>query len=318
MDMTNTAQAVFIGIDVAKAHLDIHVRPSGERFTVNRDEAGLDVLVARCRALAPALIVMEATGGYEKLVLADLAAAGLPALRVNPRQIRDFARAFGRLAKTDGLDAEIIALFAERVRPELRPQPDAATEALGELAGRRRQIVEMIAAERMRRQQATNPVVRKNIDATIALLSHQRDTIDRDLDNTIRRSDHFSRTEDLLISVPGIGKTIARVLIVGMPELGSLDRRRIAALAGVAPFSHDSGTHRGCRSIRGGRGSVRAALFMAAWVATKCNPLIKEFYQRLLAAGKARKLALVACMRKLLSIINAMLRDQTPWMPSHA
>lgn len=318
MDKTSQDQPVFVGIDIAKAHLDIHVRPSGERFTVNRDEAGLDMLVSRCRALAPALIVMEATGGYESLVLASLATADLPALRVNPRQIRDFARACGRLAKTDRLDADIIALFAERVRPELRPLPDAATQALGELAQRRRQIVEMIAAERTRRKQATGPVVRKNIDATIAWLSRQCDDINRDLDNAVRDNDRLAHIENLLVSVPGVGDTVARTLIAELPELGTLDRHKIAALVGVAPFSHDSGVHRGTRSIRGGRGTVRSVLYMATWVATRYNPVIKTFYQRLLAAGKPRKVALVACMRKLLTILNAMLRTNQPWTPSHA
>jgi len=316
--MISTSASVFIGIDIAKAQLDIHVRPSGERFTVSRDQEGLDHLVLRCQALAPELIVMEATGGYETVVLANLTAAGLPALCVNPRQVRDFARACGRLGKTDRLDAEIIALFAERVRPELRPLPEAATQALGELAQRRRQIVEMISAENNRLKQTANTTVRGHIKANIAWLSQQLANINKEIDTVVKDSDRFSHKQDLLISVPGVGDNIARVLIAELPELGSLDRHKIAALVGVAPFSHDSGTHRGTRSIRGGRSTVRTALYMAAWVASKHNPVIKTFYQRLRAAGKAHKLALVACMRKMLTILNAMLRDNAPWSETHA
>jgi transposase len=316
MDQFPQDQASFVGIDVAKKHLDVHMRPAGVGFTVSRDPAGLDELLARLRPVPPALIVLEATGGFETVVLATLGGAGLPVLAVNPRQIRDFARACGRLAKTDSLDAAVIALFAERIRPELRPQPDAATQALGEIAARRRQVVEMISAEGMRRQQAAGRKVQKRLDAHIAWLQKELTGIDADLDTAIRDSAVWCNNENLLTSVPGVGKIVARTLLAELPELGTLDRREIAALVGLAPFNHDSGSHRGKRSIRGGRSVVRAKLYMAAWVATRCNAVIKAFYKRLIAAGKPRKVALIACMRKLLTILNALIRDQKSWQPA--
>jgi transposase len=316
MDKIIQDQPVFVGIDVAKKHLDIHVRPTGDSFTVSRDAAGLDQLLALLRPLNPILIVLEATGGYETVVLATLGGAGLPVLAVNPRQIRDFARACGRLAKTDSLDAAVIALFAERIRPELRPQPDEQTLALGEVAARRRQVVEMISAESMHRQQSANRKVQRRLDAHIIWLQQELTDVDADLDTAIRSSDVWCHNEDLLTSVPGVGKTVARTLLAELPELGTLGRREIAALAGVAPFNHDSGSHRGTRSIRGGRSVVRAKLYMAAWVATRFNAVIKAFYENLISAGKPRKVAVVACMRKLLTILNALIRDQKPWQPA--
>jgi len=308
-----TGSGVFIGIDVAKKHLDIHVLPDNTAFTVSRDDGGLDELVNRLRQLAPQLIVLEATGGYEKVVLASLAGAGLAVLAVNPRQVRDFARACGRLAKTDRLDAAIIAHFAERLRPPLRPLPDAAAQALGAIVVRRRQIIDMISAENMRLQQTLARKVQTSIKAHLTWLQEQLTSIDDDLDATIKENDTWLHNEQLLDAVPGVGKTTARTLIVELPELGSLDRRQIAALVGVAPINHDSGCHRGQRHIRGGRTTVRAALFMAAWVGTRHNPVLQAFYKRLIAAGKPRKVALVACMRKLLTILNALIRDQKPW-----
>ena len=308
-----TGSGVFIGIDVAKKHLDIHVLPDNTAFTVSRDDGGLDELVNRLRQLAPQLIVLEATGGYEKVVLASLAGAGLAVLAVNPRQVRDFARACGRLAKTDRLDAAIIAHFAERLRPPLRPLPDAAAQALGAIVVRRRQIIDMISAENMRLQQTLARKVQTSIKAHLTWLQEQLTSIDDDLDATIKENDTWLHNEQLLDAVPGVGKTTARTLIVELPELGSLDRRQIAALVGVAPINHDSGCHRGQRHIRGGRTTVRAALFMAAWVGTRHNPVLQAFYKRLIAAGKPRKVALDACMRKLLTILNALIRDQKPW-----
>ena len=308
-----TEPGVFIGIDVAKKHLDIHVLPDNTAFTVSRDDGGLDELVNRLRQLAPQLIVLEATGGYEKVVLASLAGAGLAVLAVNPRQVRDFARACGRLAKTDRLVAAIIAHFAERLRPPLRPLPDAAAQALGAIVVRRRQIIDMISAENMRLQQTLARKVQTSIKAHLTWLQEQLTSIDDDLDATIKENDTWLHNEQLLDAVPGVGKTTARTLIVELPELGSLDRRQIAALVGVAPINHDSGCHRGQRHIRGGRTTVRAALFMAAWVGTRHNPVLQAFYKRLIAAGKPRKVALVACMRKLLTILNALIRDQKPW-----
>lgn len=308
-----TGSGVFIGIDVAKKHLDIHVLPDNTAFTVSRDDSGLDELVNRLRRLAPQLIVLEATGGYEKVVLASLAGAGLAVLAVNPRQIRDFARACGRLAKTDRLDAAIIAPFAERLRPPLRPLPDATAQALGAIVVRRRQIIDMISAENMRLQQTVDRKVQTSIKAHLKWLQEQLTSIDADLDATIKENDTWLHNEELLDAVPGVGKTTARTLIVELPELGSLDRRQIAALVGVAPINHDSGCHRGQRHIRSGRTTARAALFMAAWVGTRHNPVLQPFYKRLIAAGKPRKVALVACMRKLLTILNALIRDQQPW-----
>lgn len=306
-------EQVFIGIDVAKDRLDVHVRPSGEAFTVARDGEGVAGLAERLRTLAPVLIVSEATGGFEQVVAGALAAAGLPVVVVNPRQIRDFARALGRLAKTDRLDAETIALFAERVRPEPRPLPDGQARLLGELVARRRQVIEMIAAEGNRARQVEARRVRKRIERHRAVLQEELSEIEAELDDTIRGSSIWREKDDLLQSVPGVGNALARTLIAELPELGTLSRKKIAALVGVAPFNRDSGTLRGKRTVWGGRAAVRTTLYMAALVASRHNPVIAAFYKRLLAAGKAKKLALTACMRKLLTILNAMLRDKKPW-----
>ena len=304
---------MFIGIDVAKDRLDVHVRPGGEAFAVARDGEGVAALVERLKGAGPGLIVLEATGGFEQVVAAGLAGAGLPVVVVNPRQIRDFARALGRLAKTDRIDAEVIALFAERVRPELRPLPDDQARELDELVTRRRQVIEMMVAEGNRARRLTSRRLQKRIARHQAVLQKELTEIERELDDTIRKSPIWRETEDLLKSVPGIGNATARTLIAELPELGSLDRRKIAALVGLAPFNRDSGTLRGRRMIAGGRAPVRAVLYMAALVASRRNPLIRAFYQRLLAAGKPKKLALTACMRKLLTILNAIVRDRTPW-----
>jgi transposase len=303
----------FVGIDVAKDRLDVHVRPSGEAFSVARDGDGLAALVGRLERLAARLVVLEATGGFEIAVAAAVAGAGLPLAVVNPRQIRDFARATGRLAKTDALDAEAIALFAERIRPEPRPVADTQARALAELVARRRQVVEMIVAESNRRRQARAKRLQKRLDAHLAWLQKELSQIERDLDDAVRGSPAWRANENLLTSVPGIGNATARTLIAEVPELGQLDRRKIAALIGLAPFNRDSGTRRGRRTIWGGRASVRAALYMAALVASRYNPVIAACYRRLLAAGKPKKVALTACMRKLLVILNALIRDQRPW-----
>ena len=297
----------FVGIDVAKGHLDIHIRPSQEAFRVERDSQGLDQLVARLRDLRPRLVVLEATGGFEVTVSASLASAGLPVVVVNPRQIRDFARATGRLAKTDSLDAEAMALFAERIRPAPRPLPDEAARLLGELVARRRQIIDMITAEGHRLRQARHVRVQKRLAAHLAWLQKELTAVDSDLDQAIRATPVWREAEALLTSVPGVGPATARCLLAEVPELGRLDRRQIAALVGVAPMNRDSG------SYRGGRGRVRATLYMAALVASRCNPWLRRFYVRLVASGKAKKVALVACLRKLLTLLNAILRDQRPW-----
>lgn len=303
----------FVGIDVAKAKLDIHILPGNQAFTVARDAAGLAGLAERLRALAPSLIVLEATGGLETVVVSTLGVAGLPVVAVNPRQIRDFARACGTLAKSDRLDARLIALYAERMRPALRPLPDAQALLLAELLARREQLVAMITAEGNRLKQVTAKRLLREITDHVTWLQKQLSTLEKDLDTAIRGTPLWREKVELLAAVPGIGPALTRALVVGLPELGQLTRRQISALVGVAPIARDSGTMRGNRSIRGGRADVRAKLFMGAWVGVRHNPVLKATYERLRDAGKARKVALVACMRKLLVILNAMIRDQNPW-----
>ena len=304
----------FVGIDVSKATLDLAVRPTGETWQVPNDDPAWPELVARVRALAPTRIVLEATGGYEHAVVAALAAAGLPVVVANPRQVRDFGRACGQLAKTDRIDAALLALFAERVQPELRPLPDAAAQALDALLTRRRQLLEMLTAERNRLGFARGPI-RRDIDQHIRWLEKRLTDVDRDLAAAIEASPVWRATEDLLRTVPGVGPVLSRTLLGALPELGRLTNKQIAALVGVAPHARDSGTLRGKRMIWGGRASVRAVLYMGALVAAQFNPVIRAFYQRLRAAGKPAKVALTACMRKLLIILNAMVRTGTPWSP---
>ena len=306
----------FVGIDVAKDRLDVHLRPSAESFTVTRDGEGLGQLVDRLHRLAPRLVVMEATGGYETLVASAVAAAHLPLAVVNPRQIRDFARATGKLAKTDAIDAAAIAHFAEAIRPPARPIAEPEAQALGELVARRRQVIEMIVAERNRRRRATQRRVVRAIDRHLELLQGELCELDADIDGAIRGSPAWQADADLLASVPGIGPVTLRTLIAELPELGRLDRRKIAALVGVAPINRDSGAMRGRRSIAGGRPAVRTALFMAALVASRKNPIIAPYYAKLRAAGKTGKQALTACIRKLVVILNAILRDRKPWQPA--
>jgi len=305
---------MFIGIDVAKAQLAFACQPSAERGTVPNDDVGIRELVARCQALAPTLLVLEATGGYEAAVVAALATAGLPVVVANPRQVRDFAKATGRLAKTDALDAQVLALFAERVRPAPRPLPDDAVQALDALLTRRRQLVEMLTAERNRLLVA-RPAVRRDLQQHIRYLERRLREADDDLHTAVKTSPLWRVKDDLLQSVPGVGQVVSLTLLAELPELGRLSHKEIAALVGVAPLARDSGTLRGKRLVYGGRAPVRAALYMAALVASKCNPVIRTFYQRLRAAGKPAKVALTACMRKLLTILNAIARSGTPWRP---
>lgn len=304
---------MFVGIDVSKDRLDVCCRPVGEAFAIARDSEGLAALIARLQGERTQLIVLEATGGFEQVVAASLAGAGLPVVVINPRQIRDFARAMGRLAKNDRIDAEVIALFAERVQPELRPLPDEQARELDELVTRRRQVIEMMVAEGNRARRLQIKRVKKRVERHLAVLQKELSEIERELDDTIRNTPIWRETEELLTSVPGVGNTTAQAIIAEMPEIGTLDRRQIAALAGVAPFNRDSGTLRGRRMIAGGRSQLRSVLYMAALTASKHNPVIAAFYRRLLAAGKAKKTALIACMRKLLTILNAIVRDRTPW-----
>jgi transposase len=312
---------MFVGIDVAKAELVVGMRPSGARWTVPNDEHGVRTLVDRLRSGTPELIVVEATGGYELLCVGALAAATLPVVVVNPRQVRDFAKATGQLAKTDRIDADVLALFAERVRPEVRALPDAAAQELEALLARRRQLLEMLQAERNRLGQVFGrgkQPVKKSLKGHIAFLERELRSTDTDLGAMIRESPAWRERDDLLQSVPGVGPILSRTLLADLPELGRLSRRAIAQLVGVAPLSRDSGTMRGRRFVQGGRATVRAVLYMAALVATKRNAVIRAFYQRLLRAGKPKKLALVACMRKLLTILNTMVRTEQRWSATPA
>jgi transposase len=302
----------FVGIDVAKARLDIAVRPSGEQWISATDAASLEELVRRLQALQPELIVLEATGGREGSAVAALAAAGLPVAVVNPRQVRDFARAVGQLAKTDVLDAQILAHFAQVIHPTPRPLPDTQAQQLSALLARRRQLIQMQTAERQRLETAL-PRVQTQIARHLAWLDTELTDLDQTLRDEVQASPVWREQENLLRSVPGIGPTTALTLLADLPELGRLDRKAIAALVGVAPLSCESGTWRGRRIVWGGRARVRTALYMAALVASRHNPLIAAFYRRLCAAGKPKKVALTACMHKLLTILNAIVRQSTPW-----
>ena len=302
----------FVGIDVAKAQLDIALRPSGERWVVPNDASGVATLVDRLQGLHPALIVLEATGGLERLVTSALATVGLPVVVVNPRQARDFARATGQLAKTDALDARALAPCADVIRPTPRPLPDTQTQELRALLGRRQQLIGMRTAEQ-NRLAGTSGRLTQDIEAHIAWLNTRIATLDDDLETLLRASPLWRENDDLLQSVPGIGPVCARTLLLELPEWGTLTRQQIAALVGVAPLNCDSGTLRGRRMIWGGRAHVRTVLYMGTLVATRFNPQIKAFYQRLLAAGKLKKVALTACMRKLLTMLNAMLKHRTSW-----
>ena len=312
---------MLVGIDVAKAELVVAVRPTGERWTVANDERGVRALVERWRGAAPELIVLEATGGYELLCVGALAAAGLPVVVANPRQVRDFAKATGQLAKTDRIDADVLALFAERVRLAVRVIADADAQELDALLARRRQLLEMLQAERNRLGQAFGrgkQPVKKSLKAHIAFLERELRIADTDLGAMVRRSPAWRERDDLLQSVPGVGPVLSRTLLAELPELGRLSRREVAKLVGVAPLSRDSGTLRGRRFVQGGRAGVRAVLYMAALVATKRNAVIRAFYLRLVAAGKPKKLALVACMRKLLTILNTIARTGERWVVDYA
>jgi transposase len=302
----------FVGIDVSKERLDVAVRPSGGCDSFRNDELGIKALVNRLTEIHPALVVLEATGGIERQLTRALASAELPIVVINPRQVRDFAKASGQLAKTDIIDAIVLARFAEAIRPAVRPLPDDTLLELRALISRRRQLTEMIVAERNRLSQASKSVKRR-IEAHIRWLQAELGRADKDLDQSIRQSPIWKENENLLRSVPGIGPVVSRTLLAELPELGKLNRKQIAALVGIAPLNRDSGTLRGRRAVWGGRATVRATLYMAAFVASRRNAVMRAFYQRLRNAGKAPKLALVACMRKLLTILNAMIKHRTYW-----
>ena len=305
-------EARFVGIDVSKAQLDVAVRPTGKRWTLPYDQTGIEGLIPQIVDLEPALVLLEATGGLELPLVAALAAAALPVVVVNPRQVRDFAKATGTLAKTDTLDAGVLAHFADAVRPEVRPLKDAETQVLNSLTARRRQVMTILVSEKNRLGTAIG-AVSPRIEAHIAWLEQELSDLDKGLRQTLRRSPVWREKDDLLRTVPGVGEQISLTLLANLPELGTLNRRQVAALVGVAPYNRDSGALRGKRAVWGGRSRVRAVLYMGALVASRHNPAIRDFYQRLLAAGKPKKVALVASMRKLLIILNGMLKHGSPW-----
>lgn len=306
-------EVITVGIDVSKDRLDVAVRPGAEAFAVERNGAGLERLAQRLRQLAPQIVALEATGGFETIAAAALAAADLPVVVVNPAQVRAFAKALGQRAKTDPIDAAVIAHFAEATRPQVRQSPDAATRLLADLVARRRQIIEMIGAERQREKRMTSRRLQNSIARLVKALERELASVDGDIDDAVRGSPAWREKEDLLASVPGVGPVIARTLIADLPELGRLGRKQIAALAGLAPFTRQSGQWRGRSFIGGGRTAVRTALFMGAMVAKKHNPILKAFFDRLAATGKPKMVALIAVARKLLTILNAIIRDNRPW-----
>ena len=310
--------AIVVGIDVAKDRLDICVRPSGESFVVARNSAGIEDLAERLKRLAPRVVAIEATGGFETVVAAGLAAAGVPIIVVNPAQVRAFAQALGKRAKTDPIDAAVIAHFVEATKAQPRPLADETTRLLADLVARRRQIVEMMAAEGQRDSRLTNKRLKNSIARLRKALEKELAEIDSELDDHVRGSPVWAEKEDLLASVPGVGPVVARTLIAELPELGSLDRRKIAALVGLAPWTRQSGQWRGRSFIGGGRKSVRKVLFMAAMVAARHNPTLKTFRDTLVAIGKPKLVALIAVARKLLTILNAIVRDKRPWQPKTA
>jgi transposase len=305
---------LFVGIDVAKAKLDVALRPGDQTWQIDHDEATIAQLVAQLQAQSPTLIVVEATGGLEAPLVAALAAQELPVVVINPRLARDFAKAPGYLAKTDRIDARVLAHYGEAVRPSLRPLPDADTQQLRALVVRRRQLLEMLGAEHNRLSTAPERV-RDSIAQHLSWMRQQLASLDADLESMLKASEVFRQRDKILQSTPGVGPVLSQTLLAQVPELGQLNRKKIAALIGVAPFNRDSGTLWGHRTIWGGRASVRAALYMSTLVATRHNPVIREFYERLLAAGKVKKVALTACMRKLLTILNAMVKHQQTWQP---
>jgi transposase len=307
---------IVVGIDVSKDRLDVHVHPAGEAFAVARNAEGLDALIARLAPLKAQAVAVEATGGFETVVAASMGAAGLPVIVVNPAQVRAFASALGKRAKTDAIDAAVIARFVAATNPDVRPLPDAETRVLADLVTRRRQIIQMIVAERQRERQMPSRHLRKSVARLINALEKELNVLDTEIDDSVRGTPVWREKEELLKSVPGVGNITARTLIAEMPELGQLDRRQVASLAGLAPWTRQSGKWKGKSFTGGGRSSVRTALFMAAMVASRCNPFLKAFHQRLIANGKPKMVALIATARKLLTILNAILRDKRPWQPA--
>jgi transposase len=309
---------VFVGIDVSKDFLDVGVRPSGERFRVAYDEPGLDALVSRLEPLHPRRIVLEATGKLEARLVAHLQMAGMTPVVVNPRQVRDFAKATGELAKTDGIDAGVLAHFAEAIRPDIRPLPEADLKALAELVTRRRQVQDMRVAEHNRLKRTVSGDVRRRIERHLAFLEQELNDIDDELRRQVEKTPAWQADVELYSTVPGVGRTLATSVVAQLPELGHLSGRKISKLVGIAPLADDSGKRHGARHIWGGRSSVRRSLYLATLVAIRHNPPLRDAYQRLVGTGKPKKVAMVACMRKLIVILNAMRRDRTPWTPDLA
>ncbi|MDB5375783.1 MAG: Transposase [Rubritepida sp.] len=311
--MSSIAEPTIVGIDVSKDRLDVAILPTNEAFWVPRDAAGLDELLARLKPLSPQAIALEATGGYETVVVVTLSAAGLPALIVDPARVRRFAQASGQRAKTDRIDAAVIARYTAVLKPQLRPLPDEATQRLADLVARRRQIIAMMTAERQRRQRLREPRLLRSIARLLEALQRELSEIETEIRDDVQGNPAWRAKEELMTSVTGVGPVISRSLIGEMPELGTLDRRKIAALAGLAPWTRQSGKWKGRSFIGGGRSSIRTALYMGAVSASRYNPDLKAFRDRLIAAGKPKMVALIAVARKLLTILNAILRDNTPW-----
>ena len=319
MSNPTATQPIYVGVDVSKKSLEVYILPTGDSFEVPNDQDGLDELAGRLKGGAsPTLVVLEATGGYERPAVAAIAASKIAVAVVNPRQVRDFAKATGKLAKTDRIDALILARFAQDIRPSPKSPPDAEAREFSDIVARRRQVISMMSAEKNRLSITDSEAVRKRIQAHVKWLEKELERIDGDLGEAIDKSPTFKENEALLKSVPGVGPVLCRTLLAELPELGSLSPKKLSALVGVAPLNRDSGDRRGERSTWGGRAGVRGALYMGALVASRHNPTIKEFYERLVAAGKPKKVALVACMRKLLTILNAVLRERSPWRCPHA
>lgn len=304
---------IFVGIDIAKADFEIKESGPQKTYSERHTQTGIRKIVRRMAAIQPTLVVMEATGGLEKALARALTAAGIRIAVINPRQIRDFARSLGRLAKTDGIDAEVIALYAERIRPEPRVLPDANTDLLDALLTRRQQLIQMMTAEKNRLQQTASAFVQRSIRAVIRGFEKEIESLNRSIGSLIASCREMQTKTELLQSVSGVGPVVAQTLIAAVPEMGKVSKKQIAALIGVAPINRDSGTMRGCRTTWGGRSQVRAILYMAALTAIRCNPAIRVFYKRLIASGKKKMVAVVACMRKLLVMLNAILKHGTPW-----
>ena len=316
-DMEDRENTCYVGVDISKAHLDIGLNPGGAGWRESNSGEGIERVVVKLKELRPSLIVLEATGGYEADVATALALAGLPVAVVNPRQVRDFAKSLGKLAKTDRLDAEVLARFAQAIRPEARYLPDPQARELQALVSRRKQVIEIRVSEKNRLSTA-HAKVKPSIEKVIEFLTQELEQLDDEIHDQIRRSDVWREKDDLLQSVPGVGKVLSTTLLADMPELGQLNRKQIAALAGLAPYNCDSGLMKGKRTIWGGRAPVRNALYMAALSASRFNPVIRRFFQHLIKQGKAFKVAITACMRKLLTILNAILRSMQKWQPNLA